>query len=82
MKSGRCCKSKLLTVNLKTSLNPFEVREVLQVFPFTEESVLLCLNPFEVREVLQALEIQLESTPIGLNPFEVREVLQVYYGLF
>ena len=36
------------------SLNPFEVREVLQVreWPLTMRT--FCLNPFEVREVLQA----------------------------
>ena len=39
--------------NHPLSLNPFEVREVLQVNKQPKAYVLLCLNPFEVREVLQ-----------------------------
>ena len=35
------------------SLNPFEVREVLQVIKLLASWVLVSLNPFEVREVLQ-----------------------------
>ena len=35
------------------SLNPFEVREVLQDFGITTVTITLSLNPFEVREVLQ-----------------------------
>ena len=37
-----------------TSLNPFEVREVLQGLPEAAILGATCLNPFEVREVLQA----------------------------
>ena len=36
------------------SLNPFEVREVLQAKLLMVFATLVCLNPFEVREVLQA----------------------------
>ena len=35
------------------SLNPFEVREVLQVYEVEDSKYTWCLNPFEVREVLQ-----------------------------
>ena len=34
-------------------MNPFEVREVLQVKYVTTDENYICLNPFEVREVLQ-----------------------------
>ena len=37
------------------SLNPFEVREVLQEVKEMSVAALESLNPFEVREVLQAV---------------------------
>ena len=36
-----------------SSLNPFEVREVLQVGLSSDNANAFSLNPFEVREVLQ-----------------------------
>ena len=44
-----------MDVSLLTSscLNPFEVREVLQVEMAVDIILRKCLNPFEVREVLQ-----------------------------
>ena len=42
-----------------TGLNPFEVREVLQVVEAIQESQRYCLNPFEVREVLQVIAISI-----------------------
>ena len=38
------------------SLNPFEVREVLQAVPASASASLASLNPFEVREVLQVFK--------------------------
>ena len=38
---------------VENSLNPFEVREVLQATCYLNACTLLRLNPFEVREVLQ-----------------------------
>ena len=37
------------------SLNPFEVREVLQAIVNEEADTIEGLNPFEVREVLQVV---------------------------
>ena len=45
----------VLTCAVLTCLNPFEVREVLQVRPKRFRHLHGCLNPFEVREVLQVL---------------------------
>ena len=42
---------------VKKSLNPFEVREVLQERSFHHPRGLFSLNPFEVREVLQVIDI-------------------------
>ena len=64
-----------LCSTLCQGLNPFEVREVLQVIDFTTAGS-LGLNPFEVREVLQAVTGEKTSVFKRLNPFEVREVLQ------
>ena len=59
-----------------SSLNPFEVREVLQEPTTHGGRFFNSLNPFEVREVLQVkAEHELNSLR-SLNPFEVREVLQ------
>ena len=58
------------------SLNPFEVREVLQGFTVTPIRNGESLNPFEVREVLQAILHGVAGKRLALNPFEVREVLQ------
>ena len=44
------------------SLNPFEVREVLQVFGVVQQKDMISLNPFEVREVLQ-VRILARDTP-------------------
>ena len=57
-------------------LNPFEVREVLQVGCHRQRSALRSLNPFEVREVLQGDIFKVWQSGKSLNPFEVREVLQ------
>ena len=40
-------------MNTWQSLNPFEVREVLQVKASKAFNIPISLNPFEVREVLQ-----------------------------
>ena len=53
LKSGRCCKTLLPLSVARLSLNPFEVREVLQDYPLHDPLLAWCLNPFEVREVLQ-----------------------------
>ena len=45
---------KEMSVAALESLNPFEVREVLQDSKITLKTVFRGLNPFEVREVLQA----------------------------
>ena len=63
-----------LCSTLCQGLNPFEVREVLQVIDFTTAGS-LGLNPFEVREVLQD-STSPDTYTHCLNPFEVREVLQ------
>ena len=39
-------------------MNPFEVREVLQVYEVIMNLLKYCLNPFEVREVLQAIQLR------------------------
>ena len=57
-------------------LNPFEVREVLQVYTTSMQIRVIRLNPFEVREVLQGFNAEIRTRRNGLNPFEVREVLQ------
>ena len=44
------------------SLNPFEVREVLQVYEVEDSKYTWCLNPFEVREVLQELKKNQQHT--------------------
>ena len=60
-------------------LNPFEVREVLQVISGRQISYYPGLNPFEVREVLQVRNQCTARYLERLNPFEVREVLQGFY---
>ena len=62
-------------------LNPFEVREVLQVSTSSTPSNAKRLNPFEVREVLQDFTHEVILSHPCLNPFEVREVLQVIAAL-
>ena len=52
------------------SLNPFEVREVLQVGPVIELLEALGLNPFEVREVLQAAVAGIMSLVTVLIPLK------------
>ena len=42
-----------MSKSISSCLNPFEVREVLQVCSCVMINILVCLNPFEVREVLQ-----------------------------
>ena len=61
---------------LPKSLNPFEVREVLQECRAIQKEPWCSLNPFEVREVLQVVSLLTYSYANRLNPFEVREVLQ------
>ena len=61
------------------SLNPFEVREVLQVRTSHSWLPFRGLNPFEVREVLQDGTSTHKMRCFSLNPFEVREVLQVQW---
>ncbi len=53
LKSGRCCKTYEHTGKVLQRLNPFEVREVLQVVMAMALAMAMGLNPFEVREVLQ-----------------------------
>ena len=75
LKSGRCCKQASVTNQTALSLNPFEVREVLQggagyigrnlVVSIPLKSGRCCKNKRNTKSPL-----------ISLNPFEVREVLQ------
>ena len=51
---GGAASNNAATVDELASLNPFEVREVLQAKAKAGESGAIGLNPFEVREVLQA----------------------------
>ena len=63
LKSGRCCKCQMDgCCEDCVSLNPFEVREVLQVFGVVQQKDMISLNPFEVREVLQ-VRILARDTP-------------------
>ena len=50
---GGAARSSLTIHARGRSLNPFEVREVLQVLGLRRQIHPLCLNPFEVRKVLQ-----------------------------
>ena len=47
----------ILTSDTTVGLNPFEVREVLQVAGSANSAATSRLNPFEVREVLQEYTI-------------------------
>ena len=59
-------------------LNPFEVREVLQVSTSSTPSNAKRLNPFEVREVLQVIAALLSITSLVSIPLKSGRCCKVY----
>ena len=62
---------------LLRSLNPFEVREVLQDFEKENRRVWCVSIPLKSGRCCKLTLIRNGRKSNGLNPFEVREVLQV-----
>ena len=75
LKSGRCCKLKTQVMKVVKSLNPFEVREVLQGLPMQMDLERYVSIPLKSGRCCK-LKKQTYRRPKRLNPFEVREVLQ------
>ena len=76
LKSGRCCKATNQRKYINSScLNPFEVREVLQVLGWWTSRHHGVSIPLKSGRCCKLL-IHLNSKLSCLNPFEVREVLQ------
>ena len=77
MKSGRCCKLKRLSMMWLKSLNPFEVREVLQAVKALQYSRTHLSIPLKSGKCCKKRMFG-DKDGDALNPFEVREVLQVW----
>ena len=77
LKSGRCCKQASVTNQTALSLNPFEVREVLQVLGFLLRTTQAVSIPLKSGRCCKTCCFGAHLCIKRLNPFEVREVLQV-----